>query len=198
MHPGPGRERTSCLLSHIHIRSQTFFIWSEALRPSSVQVCRALALVGSFPPTPGFGQLGSFTWWFPGHCAFKLLHPRPPPHSASFPDSLSFPTALAVSRRPTSPTSLSAREAPRGELQVPRGPRGRLRVAAVADGACSHLGLVRRPPNRLRPPEAPARTRAARRPVCAALSAVGLRLPPRPAPPPARVEGRGPGAVWGL
>lgn len=55
VHPGPGRKRTSCLLSQIHIGSQVFFIRSEALRPSSVQVCRALALVGSFPPMPGFG-----------------------------------------------------------------------------------------------------------------------------------------------
>lgn len=79
-------------------------------------------LLGCFIPTPGFGRLGNSVCSFRGHFPFKRFSP-----SATFADSLSFPTPLAVSKSTTFPINLSPQAATLGNFKYRSASSTRLR-----------------------------------------------------------------------
>ena len=92
----------------------------------------------------------SFTDYF----LFKLPPSRHQP--ATFPDALSFPTLLAVSRSTTFPINLSAQAAALENFKYRNALLSISVTTAVTDGACSYLGIVRGP--KKKPPKTPKTT----------------------------------------
>lgn len=140
-------EITYTLLCYIYFSSQMFLIRPLVLnlsgsQPNFVQVSRALFVLGVF-----YSNLG-FQWTRRLHqphlqITFSLSYPPARHQPATFPDALSFPTLLAVSRSTTFPINLSAQAAALENFKYRNALLSVSVTTAVTDGACSYLGIVR-------------------------------------------------------
>lgn len=136
VHPGPGRKRTSCLLSQIHIGSQVFFIRSEACGPVPYRCVgpwllwalslQCLASVDSGASPGGFRVTAPLSY-------STAPPPRIPPPSQTpscsrrplqFLGALHLPQALAPERLPRG--NFKYREALAAASVLPRWPMGRV------------------------------------------------------------------------
>lgn len=97
------------------------------------------ALSGVFCSNSRFQETRGCICWFTDRFPFKRLSP-----SATVADSLSFPTALAVSTSTTTPINLSAQESTLGNFKYRSALLPISATTAVTDGACSSLGMAQR------------------------------------------------------